>query len=225
VGTRNANGRGVSARDLIPSLRGTIERVALCSVVPKLTGPIVREVRRRFGITPRVLTADNVQTVTIGYRNPHQLGVDRIAAALGARELVGPRNFIVVDCGTATTVTAVRRDGMILGGAIFPGLALWSGMLAQRTAQLPAVSLRRPRAVVGRSPGEALQSGIVHGHLGSIRELVVRIQRESFGREKALVIATGGNLKWLPDDGLFSRWVPDLVLIGLECFSKMEQRL
>ncbi|MEO7413623.1 MAG: type III pantothenate kinase [Opitutaceae bacterium] len=220
---RDGAGRSVSVRHWIPPVRGKIERIALCSVVPKLTGPLVREVRRRFGVTPRVLTADNVSTLKIGYRNPRVLGVDRIAAALGARELVGARNVIVVDCGTATTVTALRRDGVILGGAIFPGLALWSQMLAQRTAQLPEVPLRRPRAALGRSPREALQSGIFHGHVGAVRELVGRIRRESFGRGKAIVIATGGNLKWLSGERLFSRGIPDLVLIGLKRFSKMEE--
>lgn len=223
VATHDAAGRNVSVRNLIPQVRGHIDRAALCSVVPKLTGPIIREIRRRFGITPRVLTAEAVRILKVGYRKPRELGVDRIAAALGARALVGDRHLIVVDCGTATTVTALRGDGVILGGAIFPGLALWSPMLAQHTAQLPVVPLRRPRSVVGHSPREALQSGIFHGHVGAIRELVGRIRRESFGRQKVIVIATGGNLKWLSREKLFSRHVPDLVLIGLESFSKMEE--
>src|SRR6185295_6890925 len=98
-----------------------------CSVVPKFTPPITKEIRQRFGVAPLVLTADSIREVRITYRNPRELGTDRIAAALGVREVIGARDVIVVDCGTATTVTALRRDGTILGGAIFPGMGLWSG--------------------------------------------------------------------------------------------------
>ena len=92
------------------------------------------------------LTADAAHGLTIGYHRPGQLGADRVATAIGAQVLYPKRHVVVVDCGTATTVTALRSDGTLLGGAILPGLSLWPETLALRTAQLPRIQLRRPRA-------------------------------------------------------------------------------
>lgn len=207
-----------TGRHVLPQVRGKIDRAALCSVVPELTARVAHEVETRFGVVAERLTAKSAPGLKIGYRNPPELGTDRIAAALGARAVTGARNLIVVDCGTATTVTALRRDGVILGGAIFPGLALWPEMLASRTAQLPKTPLLRPRVALGRSTREGLQSGIFHGHAGAIRELITRIRREAFGRAAVVVVGTGGNGKAFASEKLFSRYVPDLVLIGLDRF-------
>lgn len=209
------------AKNFPRKVRGRIDAAVMCSVVPKLTPLFAKEIQRRWKIAPRRLTAASVAELKVAYRNPSELGTDRIAAALGAREVIGPRDVIIVDCGTATTVTALRKDGTILGGAIFPGLGLWPAMLATRTAQLPEVSLRLPKSAIGRSPRESLQSGIVHGHAGAVRALVTAIAREQFGRKKPLVIGTGGNARWLKTAGLFSQTIPNLVLIGLARFGKV----
>lgn len=210
-----------------PALRRALTRMprqidgaALCSVVPKLTKPLVREIQRRFGVSPKILHAQADHGLTIGYRNPREIGSDRIAAALGARALLGPRHVIVVDCGTATTVTALRKDGTLLGGAIFPGLALWPRMLAAKTAQLPAIALVKPQAALGRSTAAALRSGFFHGHAGAMRELVVRIRREAFGRSEVPVLGTGGNGPWFLREQIFSRFEPALVLVGLDYFAR-----
>ena len=199
--------------------RGSFDAAALCSVVPALTETTVSQVARTCGVAPRVLTADAAHGLAIGYRRSNELGADRIAAALGARSLWPKRDVIVVDCGTATTVTALHRDGTILGGAILPGLALWPEMLAARTAQLPRIELKCPGSALGRTPVEAIASGIFHGHAGAIRELVQRISAEAFGKKKALVIGTGGLAPQFSREKLFTEIVPDLILYGLRVFA------
>jgi type III pantothenate kinase len=207
------------ARLVARRVPGRIDRAALCSVVPALTASIARHIKRTFGVAPLVLTAAASHDLTIGYRRPRELGVDRLAAALGARELFPKMNVIVVDCGTATTVTALRRDGVLLGGGIFPGLALWADVLAARTAQLPRIALRKPEVAVGRSPREAIASGLYHGHAGAIRELIQRIHGEAFGRQKAVVIGTGGHAAHFAREKLFTVLAPDLILTGLRAFA------
>lgn len=200
---------------------GRFDRIALCSVVPALTPKILRHAASLCDVAPpRVLTFDAPHGLRLGYRVPAQLGADRLAAALGARALFPKKNLVVVDCGTATTVTALHRDGTLLGGAILPGLGLWPAMLASRTAQLPPVTLARPRAALGRSTVEGLQSGIFHGHAGAIRELVTRIRAEAFGRAAAVVIGTGGHAARFATkrDQLFHTVAPHLVLQGLHHF-------
>lgn len=206
----------------IVSARGGFECVAIGSVVPALTPKMARLVRRRFGVVPRVLTFDAPHGLKIGYRRPRELGTDRLAAALGARKIFPRRHAIVVDCGTATTVTALDRNGTLRGGAILPGLALWPAMLAARTAQLPEIKLRRPRAALGRATEENLQSGIFYGHAGAIRALIQKIGAEAFGRSAAaaVVIGTGGHAEIFSAEKIFDRIVPELVLVGLDVFAR-----
>lgn len=198
------------------------EAVAVCSVVPALTPDVLRLVRRVWGIEARVLTAEAEHGLKIGYRRPRELGADRVAAALGVAEKFPGKKAIVVDCGTATTVTALRGDGTILGGAILPGLALWPEALAARTAQLPRVAPGRPRAALGRSTREGIASGSFFGHAGAIREVVARVRAEAFGRAKALVVGTGGNAARFADEKLFDRIEADLGLHGLAAFARKD---
>ena len=200
-------------------MRGRIDGAALCSVVPALTIPVARHLQRTFGVTPLVLTADAPHGLKISYRRPCELVTDRLAAALGAQTLFPGENVIVVDCGTATTVTALRRDGFLAGGAIFPGLSLWADLLAIRTAQLPRIALPQSVAAIGRSPREAMASGLYHGHAGAIRELVQRVHAEAFGRQKAVVLGTGGHAPRFAREKLFTVLAPDLILTGLRAFA------
>jgi len=210
---------GGFVRRLRVRARGRIDAAALCSVVPGLTSAVAGAVRRAWGVTPRVLRAAGGHGLRIGYLKPSQLGADRVAAALGARAAFPGRNVIVVDFGTATTVTALSREGVVLGGAIIPGAALWSGMLSAKTAQLPRVALRRPEAALARSTADGMRSGIFHGHAGAVRELAGRIRAEAFGRADAVVVGTGGNAAPFAGEGLFAEIKPDLVLRGLLMFS------
>ena len=196
-----------------------VHRAVVCSVVPALTPDVLRFIRRTWNVEPSVLTADSRHGLTIGYRNPRDLGTDRLAAAIGARAAFPKRNIIVVDCGTATTITALRQDGRILGGAILPGLSLWSDMLARGTAQLPRIELRRPRMALGRSPEEAIASGIYFGHVGAIREMVQRVRREAFGQGRCVVVGTGGHAPQFTPEKLFTVIEPNLILQGLHTFA------
>lgn len=200
--------------------RGNVDRITLCSVVPGSTAALVEVVRRAFGIMPLELTPLADHGLTLAYREPKQLGADRLAAALGARLLFPRRHVIIVDCGTATTLTFVHRDGTLLGGAILPGLGLWPQALAQHTARLPEVALRpAPRRVVARDTAGALRSGMVHGHAGAIRELVLAGRREAFGRAAAVVVGTGGQVTHFKDHRLFTTVEPALILHGLFAFT------
>jgi type III pantothenate kinase len=207
------------ARRVGPALRGRIDRAALASVVPALTARIRRSVTMACGVVPRLLTAETATGLTHGYRRPRELGTDRLAAALGARTLYSGKNVIVVDCGTATTLTALSAAGRVAGGAILPGYGLWGEVLAARTAQLPRVAGAPPRRALGRSPREAIASGLHFGHAGAIRELAARIAREAFGTEPVVVIGTGGNAARFARENLFADLVPDLILIGLQSFA------
>ena len=207
------------SEEIIRLARGKTDRIVLCSVVPKLTPRLVYLLKKLFGSAPLILTSKADHGLRVAYEQPEELGVDRLANALGAKKLYPNKNVIVVDCGSATTLTLLHRDGTVLGGSILPGVAMWSEILNQRTARLPSVSLSSPHTVVGRDTDTAIRSGIMHGHAGAIRELISKSRLEAFGRSPVVVLGTGGQVTHFKEQSLFTHLESELILHGLEAFA------
>ena len=192
-----------------------VEEVAFCSVVPDLNHSLVNACRRYFGVEPFVLRAGVKTGLKIRYKNPAEVGADRISCAVGAVARYPDRNLVIIDFGTATTVEAVNSQREYLGGAIVPGLGISMRALEQNTARLPKVEIVRPDHACGRSTVESIQSGLYWGHVGLVREICNRISLECFGASQPLIVGTGGFASLLADAGLFSEVHPDLVLEGM----------
>ncbi len=192
-----------------------VTRIAICSVVPPALFPLRGACTKYFGLEPFVLQAGVKTGLKVRYRNPHEVGADRIAGAVAASLRRPGRNVLVVDCGTATTFDAVTASGEYLGGAILPGIGISVDALAGRTAKLPTIEIARPGPVLGRSTIESIQSGVYHGHVGAIRHLVQELAREVFAGQPPAVIGTGGFARLLEPENLFDEIVPELVLLGL----------
>lgn len=139
-----------------------------------------------LGLPVTMATAQTIPLPTALPR-PDLTGPDRLLAAWAAASLHG-RPVIVVDLGTATTVDAVDADGFFVGGAILPGLGLSVAALAEGTSRLPRVELDVPAEAIGTDTASAIQSGIVIGHLGAVRELALRI-RARLARDVPLGLA------------------------------------
>jgi type III pantothenate kinase len=193
-----------------------IQRVAMCSVVPAALHPVRSACWKYFKAEQFVLQAGVKTGLKVKYRNPLEVGADRIAGAIAATVRAPGRNAIVVDCGTATTFDVVTAGGDYLGGAILPGVGISVEVLAGRTARLPSVEITRPAVALGRSTSESIQAGIYHGHVGAIRQLVHELSREAFAGERPQVIGTGGFARLLEPEKLFDEIVPELVLLGLQ---------
>jgi type III pantothenate kinase len=193
-----------------------VKRVAICSVVPAALYPIRSACLKYFHCEPFMLQAGVKTGLKVRYRNPHEVGADRIAGAIGAILRRPAANVMVVDCGTATTLEVVTADAEYLGGAILPGIGISVETLAGRTAKLPSVELTRPSVALGRSTIESIQSGVYHGHVGAIRQLIAELSREAFPGQRPYVIGTGGFARLLEPEKLFDEIVPELVLLGLK---------
>ena len=126
--------------------------------------------------------------IAMGYKDPAQLGADRVVNAVAARALFGSP-VIVADFGTATSLTVVGRDGEIEGGVIAPGLQTSLVALCDSAAQLAEVSMQLPRKVVGRTTADAIRTGVLFGEAARVDGLVDAMWDE-LGYETALV-ATG----------------------------------
>ena len=190
-------------------------QVAICSVVPNLVHPLRAACLKYFGGEPFLLQPGVKTGLKINYRNPIEVGADRIANAVGAIHQFPNTNLIVLDMGTANTICAVSSDRQYLGGAITAGLRISMEALEAKTARLPAVEILKPPSVVGRSTVESIQSGLFFGAAGSIREITRRMKDECFPGQTVTVIGTGGFSRLFEGEGLFDKLVPDLVLHGL----------
>jgi type III pantothenate kinase len=162
---------------------------AIASVVPPLTATFEELVVRTLGTRP-VVVGPSVRTgIHVKIDNPREVGADRIANTAAVHKLHGGP-AIVLDLGTATTFDVVSKEGDYLGGAIAPGLGIAADALVRRTAKLPKVELTFPESAIGRNTVAAMQSGLVIGYVGLVKELVSRLKNELGGNPK--VIATGG---------------------------------
>jgi type III pantothenate kinase len=192
-----------------------VRHVAMCSVVPELVYSISASCRKYFGGPPFVLRAGVRTGLRIAYRNPAEVGADRIANAIAAVRMHPGSNLLIIDLGTATTVDAVSAEREYLGGVIIPGLKMSMTALDRGTARLGTVEIMRPDAVLGRSTAESIQSGLFHGHLGALREISRGIADERFGGGPVRIVATGGFSGLFQNAGLFDDVAPDLPLRGL----------
>ena len=194
---------------------GGIEQIALCSVVPEIIYSLRNCCRKYFSIDPFILQAGAKTGLKIRYRNPLEVGADRIANGIAATHLYPGRNLIIVDFGTATTFDVLSAARDYLGGIILPGLQISIDALEKNTARLPNVEIVRATELVGRSTIEGIQSGLYFGHRAIVRELTREIRDETFHGEAVLVIGTGGFSRLFASEKLFDAVLPDLILIGL----------
>lgn len=165
------------------------DQIIISSVVPQLTQTISEMFEKKSHTEALILNGEVDTGLTIKRINRKSVGADLIADAVGAYELFKD-DCIVVDFGTATTVMAVKKPGELLGGSICAGLKVTIDALVGKTAQLSQIPLEPPKEVIGGSTMEAMQSGLVLGHLCMIEGLIDRIQKQVGGSAK--VIATGG---------------------------------
>lgn len=199
----------------------SIKQIGICSVVPQIDYSLRAACVKYFSIEPFLLQAGVKTGLNIKYRNPVEVGADRIANAIATTHLYPNQNVIVIDFGTATTFCVISAQKAYMGGAILPGVRLSVDALSKNTAKLPAVEIIKIENSVGRSTIESIQSGVFYGVMGACRELLQRMTREAFGAEKALILATGGFASLFEKQDLYDHLTPDLVLQGIRLAALM----
>jgi type III pantothenate kinase len=202
-----------------------IEQIAICTVVPDVMHSLKGACQKYFDRTPFVLQAGVKTGLKIRYKNPLEVGSDRIANAIGATSRYPGKNLVIIDLGTATTFCAVSKDKEYLGGAILAGLRISAEALESKTAKLPSVEIVTPENALGKATVESIQTGLYYGHLGAMRELVLRTAKEAFGGEPPFVIGTGGFSRLFEREKIFEVEIPDLVLLGLYDALRMNAEL
>lgn len=195
------------------SLQAQPKGIVIGSVVPILSDILDAALRRLFSCDLFHVTHASAMPVANKYAKPHEVGVDRLANAVGGMLLYG-KPIIVVDAGTAVTLDVISQEGAYLGGAILPGIELSAEALAKRTARLPRVAAHEPHYAIGRTTVESIRSGLVLGLVGAVDHLIERMWEE-LGYRTATV-ATGGLAKTITAHSRIVRISDeDLTLRGL----------
>jgi len=166
-----------------------IEDAIISSVVPSVGKSISDAVAKLCHIVPLMLGPGVKTGLNIKIDNPAQLGADLVAGAVGAIEAY-QMPCVVIDMGTASTISVLDKNGTFLGGAIASGVRLTLKALTENTAQLTSIPIEAPKSVIGTNTIECMQSGLVFGTAAMIDGLLERIE-ENLG-EKPTVVATGG---------------------------------
>ena len=168
---------------------GEMEGSIISSVVPPLTSVMKTALRTITGKKPLVVGPGLKTGLNIKLDNPASLGADRVADTVAAIHEY-PLPLLVVDMGTATTMSVINEREEFVGGAIMPGLRLSLEALSSRASLLPHIDLIPPKNVIGRNTIDAMDSGMIYGTASMLDGMIDRIQEEL--GQSVQVIATGG---------------------------------
>lgn len=166
-----------------------IEGSIIASVVPQVLNSMRTAImkisdKRILVVGPGLKTGLNIKI-----ENPSQTGADLVVGSVAAlREHKPP--LIVVDMGTATTITVLDKSGALVGGCISPGVKISMDALTERTALLPGLQLDQPKQAIGRNTIDCMRSGIMLGAACMLDGMIQRMEEE-LGYQ-ATVVATGG---------------------------------
>jgi type III pantothenate kinase len=191
----------------------TLDGICLSSSVPRLIREY-EQVAERWAKAPLLVLGPGVATgLAIHYDDPREVGSDRIANSVAARERFGAP-VIVVDFGTSTNFDIVGPDGDFVGGVLAPGIETSMEALFSRAARLVKVDYVEPPQTIGKTTEQALRSGLVYGFAGQVDGIVDAIRAELGVEAKA--VATGGLADLIaPHSRTVSEVVPFLTLDGL----------
>jgi len=197
-----------------------ISGVAIASVVPTITGRIIEAVKKFTDDSAAekivVIGAENTHlNIDIKLKNKNEVGADRLINAIAGYKKFGG-NLIIVDFGTATTFDVIGEQGEYLGGVIAPGINLSLKALHDMTAQLPKISIKAQKNVIGKTTIEAMNSGVYFGYISLVEGMIEKIEKEL--EHKTTKIITGGLSEIFkePLKNLIQHHEPNLTLDGLK---------
>ena len=171
-----------------------LEGAIISSVVPQVLNSMKTAIKKLTGHNALVVGPGLKTGLNIKIENPAQTGADLVVGSVAVlREHKAP--IIVIDMGTATTVTVLDESGAFIGGSICPGVKISLDALTDRTALLPGLQLDQPKRAIGRNTIDCMRSGIMLGTACMLDGLVERMEEEL--GSKATVVATGGIAKFI----------------------------
>ena len=184
------------------------------SVVPKVLEEVRGRLCERLGVPMSVVGSDLHRPILLAVEEPDAVGADRVCAAAAAYDQIRGA-CVIASFGTAVTIDCVNDEGVFMGGAILPGLALQAKALHFGTARLPEVKIKETGAVYGASTSEAICNGIIYGIAGALREITERYATDLKAWPRLVVTGGGAELIHKQCD-FIDNLVPDLCVRGID---------
>ena len=169
---------------------GSIEGTIIASVVSDVMHSLTSAIRNYIGHAPLVVGPGIKTGIRIVTENPRGIGADRIADAVAAYEKYGGP-VLVIDFGTGTTYDLVSAEGSFVAGITAPGMRISIEALAERTAMLPRIEIRKPKSILAQETISSMQAGLFYGQIGQTEYIINKVKEES-GEKDLMVVATGG---------------------------------
>ena len=189
---RTSDQYGVEIKNMLEAYGVQIQDIDDCiisSVVPPVFNSVKTGVIKIIGKQPMVVGPGLKTGLNIHVDVPSQVGSDRIVIAVAAlAEYKAP--LILMDLGTATTIEVVEPENTYLGGVIVPGVKVSLDALTSRAAQLPGISLDKPKNVIGKNTVDCMRSGMIYGTASMIDGLIDRMEEEL--GHSSTIVSTGG---------------------------------
>lgn len=198
------------------------DAAAVSSVVPEQTEKLKELLSYR---PPFVINRNSIFNLTIDYKTPETLGIDRLCGAEGAlfsflqeygNEFYSDKDIIIyVDCGTATTINVISYNAVFGGGLIVPGLDLMFDSLGRNTAQLPSIKISDYISFIGKDTVSSIASGVLNSTAGLIEKSIDKFINLDYKKRVHLYL-TGGNSDIIKEHINFElKQKKELVLLGI----------
>lgn len=168
---------------------GHIEGAIISSVVPQITEVVRSATEKLIRKSVKVVGPGLKTGLNIMMDQPAQLGSDLVVNAVAAMA-EHPVPLIIIDMGTATTVSVVNSKRIYIGGMILPGIRTATDSLVSNAAQLQQISFEMPKKLIGSNTIDCMKSGALYGSAAALDGLIERIEEEL--GEPCITVATGG---------------------------------
>ena len=193
--------------------KDNIEGSILSSVVPEVTNQVLTALKLYLNKKIHIVGPGIKTGLSIKIDNPQSLGADRVCDAVCViEEYKTPA--IIIDMGTATTISVIDKNNNHIGGMIIPGIKTSLNSLSANASQLPFISLDSPKSLIGKNTIDCMKSGIIYGNASLVDGFIDRIKDEM--KEDFTIIATGGYSKLIIEHSKHKMiYDKDLLLKGL----------
>lgn len=203
---------------------------AISSVVPKSQIILVKKIKRIFGINPFIISRKIKLNLRLKYKTIETLGIDRICSSEGAFHLYKKSNefknynkniyIISIDCGTANTINVIKFPGEFIGGLIAPGFKMMFESLNKKTSQLPLISAKDFKKIIGDSTKASIASGVINSNIALIEKTLNELKK-NYNAKEIKIFITGRNAELLiPHLNFNFAYEKGLVLYGINAIFK-----
>ena len=202
------------------SLNGLIELMeefpgterAILSAVASVHSPLLDYLKNSFQTFLELKPQTPIPIIN-GYRTPETLGLDRLAAAVGAHTLFPNKDLLVIDAGTAVTFDLIERNGVFLGGNISPGLRSRFRSLHEFTQYLPLVEEADHWPLIGQTTEEAIRAGVLNGMVLEMDGMIDLLKKKYPEMQPVLTGGDAGFFERRLKNHIFAKF--EITLIGL----------